>query len=86
MTKDQLLELLHDSIPQPERITCVDTHAKDAVKFCWRGMSFTVTTSLDVTESCLHIETGHAILMQALLRECAAQAGLKFTVTKHEKV
>lgn len=85
MTKDQLLELLHDSIPQPERITCVDTHEKGAVNFCWRNLYFTVTTSLDVTESCLHIEAGHALLMQALLRECAAQAGLKFTVTKHEK-
>lgn len=77
MTKDRLLQLLHDSIPQPEKITHVDTSDPNVVTFRWRGMSFAVNTSLGVTESCLRLETGHAMLIQALLRECAAQAGLK---------
>lgn len=73
MTQDQLLTLLDSTIPEPEKITHVDTSAPNVVTFLWRGLDFTVNTSLEVTESCLHLETGHAILMQALLRMAHAQ-------------
>lgn len=72
MNQDQLLELLNESIPEPDRVTGIDTSTPGAVSFLWRGLFFKVTADLSVTEV-FGAKTSLALLLQALLRTSATR-------------
>lgn len=71
LTSNQIFKLAMRCIPQPESISRIEG-AQIGVSIYWRGIQFNITPSLNVTESSLEVTTCHSLLMQALLRECAA--------------
>ena len=75
MKRDMIIEIIYRSMPNPLKISDIDSAGINNVRFTWRGSRFRVSNHLVVEEvervgeSSVLSRSNEALLVQALLQD-----------------